>query len=78
MMVSQQNTLKQHGYQVSIAGIIDEVKQNGFFASYCACLVKNAESQSEMAQEIKHMAKIMHLKVRFNPTGELCIFEMEE
>jgi hypothetical protein len=69
------NKIKMHKANIHISQIINEVKKNGFYTSFCNDLVTDVSNHNELIAIIKMMAEYAHLKVSFNPAESVCIFE---
>lgn len=60
---------------MDISHIVVEVKKHGFYSSYCDSFSHGAKNHNELILIIKMLAKHAHLKVSFNATESVCIFE---
>lgn len=62
-----------------LAGIFlieQEVKQHGFYSAFCLDLA-DALCHDELINRIKKMAVQAHLKVSFNASEDICVFEAQ-
>ncbi|WP_020168486.1 MULTISPECIES: hypothetical protein [Methylotenera] len=66
---------QMHLADIDISQIINEVKKNGFYTSFCEDLVNGVGNHNELILLIKMIAKSANLKVSFNATESVCIFE---
>ena len=62
---------------IEISQIISEVKKNGFYSSFCDDLVSGVVNLNELISVIEVIAARANLKVSFNATNNICIFEMQ-
>ena len=58
-----------------IANILLEVKQHGFYSSYCINLVEAADDKEVLVSKIRQIASKALLRVTFNADKTICIFE---
>ena len=66
---------QMHAADIDISQIINEVKKNGFYSSFCDDLVNGVGNHKELILVIKMIAKSAGLKVSFNAAESVCIFE---
>ena len=62
---------------IEISQIINEVKKNGFYSSFCDDLVSGVFNANELIQLIETIAARANLKVSFNAANNICIFEQK-
>ena len=60
---------------IDISQIVNEVKKNGFYSSFCDDLVHGVGNHKELILVIKMIAKSAGLTVSFNAAESVCIFE---
>ena len=58
-----------------IATIAREVKQHGFYSTYCDHLMPNITGHGALISAIQHLAARAGLRVMFNVEESICIFE---
>jgi hypothetical protein len=59
------------------ADIAREVKQHGFYSAFCTNMA-DAPSHDDLIKQIKKLALRAHLKVSFNATESICVFEVDD
>ena len=65
----------QYITHADISLIVSEVKKHGFYSSSCDSFAYGASNHNELILMIEVLAKNAHLKVSFNVTESICIFE---
>lgn len=65
----------KHTVHVDISHIASEVKKHGFYSSYSDSFSHGESNHHELILMIKMLAKNAHLKVSFNVTESICVFE---
>jgi hypothetical protein len=65
----------QHVAYIDISDIVNEVKKHGFYSSYCDDFIHGASNHNELILMIKMLARSVNLKVSFNVTESICVFE---
>lgn len=64
-----------HVTDTTVSQIMNEVKKNGFYTSFCEDIVTGVDNLNDIVIMIKNIAKNAHLEVNFNASESVCIFE---
>lgn len=66
---------QMHSVNTDISQIIDEVKKHGFYSAFCNSLMPDIMDHYLRINEIRKLAIAANLRVTFNSTKTICIFE---